>query len=85
MNIDVLRHSVMLPPLEVGESLVFSHVGAYNNTQWMQFIELRPNIVMVDLDAQVEIVRQGDTLEFINSSERLPARLREAFPNGVPE
>ena len=85
MNIDIMRYSVLLPPLEVGEPLVFSPAGAYNNTQWMQFIELRPNIVMVDLDAQVEIVRQGDTLEFINSSERLPARLREAFPNGVPE
>ncbi len=85
MNIDIMRYSVLLPPLEVGEPLVFSPAGAYNNTQWMQFIELRPNIVMVDLDAHVEVVRQADTLEFINSSERLPARLREAFPNGVPE
>ena len=38
MNIDVLRSSVMLPPLNVGDALLISSVGAYNNTQWMQFI-----------------------------------------------
>ncbi|MBY0432350.1 MAG: alanine racemase, partial [Rhodospirillales bacterium] len=41
MNIDVMRQSVHLPPLTVGDRLVFSPVGAYNNTQWLQFIEYR--------------------------------------------
>lgn len=85
MNIDVLRHSALLPPLDVGEPLVFSQVGAYNNTQWMQFIELRPNVVMIDSQRHVSIVRRADTLQFINSSEGLPEGLREVFPNGVPE
>ncbi|MFM9969832.1 MAG: alanine racemase [Burkholderiales bacterium] len=85
MNIDVLRHSALLPPLDVGEPLVFSPAGAYNNTQWMQFIELRPNIVMIDAERRAHVVRRADTLEFINSSEYLPESLSDPFPNGVPE
>ena len=42
MNIDVMRNNIMLPPLNMGDALVFSPVGAYNNTQWMQFIEYLP-------------------------------------------
>jgi hypothetical protein len=38
MNIDVMRDSVNLPPLGVGDRLLFRNVGAYNVTQWMQFI-----------------------------------------------
>lgn len=85
MNIDVLRQSVMLPQLEVGDSLVFSHVGAYNNTQWMQFITLRPAVVMISESGAVEVVREGETLQTITAPERLPERLTKLFPGGLPD
>ncbi|MCK9381357.1 MAG: alanine racemase [Sulfuritalea sp.] len=85
MNIDVLRHSVMLPPLDVGDSLVFSHVGAYNNTQWMQFITLRPAVVMIGESGAVDVVREAETLQTVVSPERLPQRLTALFPGGLPD
>jgi diaminopimelate decarboxylase len=75
MNIDVMRASVMLPPLNVGDSLVFSQVGAYNNTQWMQFIEYRPNVVMVHVDQQVSVVRAAEDLHVMTAQESIPAHL----------
>jgi diaminopimelate decarboxylase len=42
MNIDVIRESAALPLLNKGDHFVIHHVGAYNMTQWMQFINLRP-------------------------------------------
>jgi diaminopimelate decarboxylase len=48
MNIDVVRENVSLPLLNKGEHLVIHHVGAYNMTQWMQFITMRPAIVLID-------------------------------------
>jgi len=81
MNIDVLRNSVMLPPLSVGDTLVFSSVGAYNNTQWQQFIEYRPNVVMVDEDGKTSVIRIAEKLETITSLEKLPAHLQNPFPD----
>ena len=79
MNIDVVRANVTLPPLEVGEPLVFSHVGAYNNTQWLQFIEYRPNVVMVHDAGEVSVVRAAENLQVINAQERLPPHLSQPF------
>jgi len=75
MNIDVVRHSIPLPPLDVGERLVVSHVGAYNNTQWLQFIEMRPAIVMVAADQTVHEIRQPESMDILTALERLPERL----------
>ena len=80
MNIDVLRRSILLPPLEVGDTLIVSPVGAYNNTQWMQFIEYRPSVAMVHPDATVSVVREAETLESITCQERLPAHLHSPQP-----
>jgi diaminopimelate decarboxylase len=85
MNIDVLRASVMLPPLNVGDALLVSPVGAYNNTQWMQFIQYRPAVVMVTQAGKVEVVRVAEQLSAINDFERLPEALRLPFPEGLPE
>jgi len=41
MAIDVIRE-LMLPPLKAGDRVVINRVGAYNVTQWMQFIMNRP-------------------------------------------
>ena len=80
MNIDVLRRSILLPPLEVGDTLIVSPVGAYNNTQWMQFIEYRPSVAMVHPDATVSVVRETETLESITCQERLPTHLLSPQP-----
>ena len=76
MNIDVLDDNILLPPLERGTKLIFSPVGAYNNTQWMQFIEYRPNVVMVMEDGSVEVVREKEDLTDIERRERLPDKLK---------
>ncbi|MEE9411502.1 MAG: alanine racemase [Methylococcales bacterium] len=82
MNIDVVRQSIMIPPLQVGDQLVISPVGAYNNTQWLQFIEYRPNIVMVHEDGQLSIIRQAEDLAFMNQLELLPEHLHGKFKLG---
>lgn len=79
MNIDVVRQSVRLPPMKVGDLLSFWPVGAYNNTQWMQFIELRPAIVIIRQNGQVELVRRAETLDDIVAPEYLPADLTPKF------
>lgn len=85
MNIDVMRNSIMLPPLNVGDSLLFSPVGAYNNTQWLQFIEYRPNVVMVGMDKEVSLVRAEENLEVVTAQEQLPTHLQSAYPEGAPD
>jgi len=75
MNIDVMRSSVMLPPLNIGDSLVFNQVGAYNNTQWMQFIEYRPNVVMIHADGEVSVVRAAEDLQAVTAQEAVPVHL----------
>ena len=82
MNIDVMRQQVTLPPLEVGDALMFSPVGAYNNTQWLQFIEYRPNVVIVREDGGHEVIRAAETLQTVIAQERLPAHLRSPAPKG---
>ena len=36
-----------MPPLDVNDRVVLNPVGAYNLTQSMQFINLRPGVVLV--------------------------------------
>ena len=85
MNIDVVRASVMLPPLSVGDALAIRPVGAYNNPQWMQFIQYRPAVVMITERGGVEIVRAAENLATMNALERIPAALDTPFPDGLPE
>lgn len=85
MNIDVMRSSVMLPPLSVGHTLIFSPVGAYNNTQWLQFIEYRPNVVMIQENSETTIIRTAENLESMTRHEKIPAALKQPYPSGAPE
>lgn len=76
MNIDVMRHKVMLPPLALGDRLVFNPVGAYNNTQWLQFIEYRPAIALVSENGHA-LIRQAENLDDMCRHDRLPPHLTD--------
>jgi diaminopimelate decarboxylase len=69
MNIDVVDEAILLPRLQRFQRLILSPVGAYNVTQWMQFIQYRPAIVMIDEKAAVKIIRKRETLDDINKME----------------
>jgi diaminopimelate decarboxylase len=75
MNIDVVREAVMFPPVRPGDAVVFRNVGAYNVTQWMQFITYRPAVVMVGERRQHGLLRKREDLETFSSHERTPAWL----------
>jgi diaminopimelate decarboxylase len=77
MNIDIIRESVNLPLLEKGNNVVVHKVGAYNMTQWMQFITLRPNVVLIDSKNTVHVIRKAETLYNIQSNEQLPDHLNK--------
>ncbi len=76
MNIDVIRESITLPLLEKGNHVVVHKVGAYNMTQWMQFITLRPNIVLIDNENKTHVIRKAETLSTMLSNEQIPEHLR---------
>ncbi len=76
MNIDVVDDLAYLPPLPRGTRLILSPVGAYNVTQWMQFIRYRPAVVLIGQGGEVELIREAEDLSDIVRREHLPERLR---------
>ena len=76
MNIDCIEEQAYLPPLPRGSRVIISPVGAYNVTQWLQFINYRPSVVLVTDDGDVELIREKEDLDYIISKERLSERLR---------
>ena len=76
MNIDVVRESIVMPLLEKGNQLVVHKVGAYNMTQWMQFITTRPNIVLIDNENKTHVIRKAETLEYVEALEVVPEHLK---------
>jgi diaminopimelate decarboxylase len=78
MQIDVLREQVMMPPLEIGDPLVISNVGAYCQTQSMQFIQPRPATVLVGPEGP-EVVQRRETAKDIFIRDLVPNRL---LPDG---
>ncbi|HRK74118.1 MAG TPA: hypothetical protein PLL64_07575, partial [Rhodothermales bacterium] len=77
MNIDVIREHIKLPPLNRGDQVVVHRVGAYNMTQWMQFITLRPNVVLLDMDGKPHLMRAAETLDDLVLNESIPEHLME--------
>jgi diaminopimelate decarboxylase len=75
MNIDIVRDNISLPLLNKGDQVVVHHVGAYNMTQWMQFITLRPKVVMVDEAGKAHVIRNNESIENITDMESLPPHL----------
>jgi diaminopimelate decarboxylase len=76
MNIDCIRENVNLPLLNKGDMVVVHKVGAYNMTQWMQFIQMRPNVVLIDMEGKTHIIRNKETIDTIEAMEELPAHLQ---------
>ena len=74
MNIDVVRDAINFPQAKVGDQLVIERVGAYNMTQWMQFITYRPNVVLIDLEGKTHIIRKKEELESLQSFEKNPKK-----------
>lgn len=73
MNIDVMRETLMYPPLEVDDRVIFCNVGAYNVTQWMQFITYRPAVVLIGEGGRHARIREAETLETVVAPERVPS------------
>jgi len=69
MEIDVIRENVALPRLRVGDWLTLWPVGAYNLGQSMQFIHLRPAVVMISEDSEQRIIRRREELDDIEAAE----------------
>lgn len=76
MNIDVIRENVTLPPLKRGDQVVVHSVGAYNMTQWMQFIALRPAVVIIDMEGKPHQIRKRENLGNIEEQELMPDYLK---------
>ncbi len=76
MNIDVIREYADLPPLKKGDHFVISRIGAYNMTQWMQFITYRPKIVMIDTKGQTHVIRENENIDIMTQLERVPEHLK---------
>lgn len=72
MNIDVVRDHLVFPAVDVGEALVVKHVGAYNVTQWMQFITYRPAVVLIGADGQHALMRRAEDLDIVTGPEMVP-------------
>ncbi len=77
MNIDIIKEAAVMPLLKKGDNVVISRVGAYNMTQWMQFITMRPRVVMIDTNSRVHLIREREKLETITSLEKLPDHLKD--------
>jgi len=77
MQIDCLRQSVQLPALRAGDLLVIQDVGAYNFSQSMQFIYMRPAYVLVHARG-VDVVREREQDDYVRAPERLPKHLVNA-------
>ena len=76
MNIDVLRDTMQFPALTPGQRVVFRNVGAYNVTQWMQFITLRPPVVMIGANGKAEVIRRAEKVEDFAAMESVPEWLK---------
>ncbi len=71
MNIDVIRSNIKFPPLNRGDNVVIKRIGAYNMTQWLQFITYRPNVVMIDTEGKEHIIRKKEDLSAFKAFENV--------------
>jgi len=72
MNIDVIRSIIKFPLLQKGDHYVIKRIGAYNMTQWMQFITLRPKIILIDTEGNTHVIRENETNKSMTALEKVP-------------
>jgi diaminopimelate decarboxylase len=77
MNIDIIRAAIQFPLLEKGDHVVIKRIGAYNMTQWLQFITYRPRVVLIDMKGETHIIRENETHESMNALDKVPEHLKE--------
>ena len=77
MNIDVIREHITFPILKKGDHVVISRIGAYNMTQWLQFITLRPNVVLIDMEGKTHVIREKETNQVFSTQEKVPLYLKK--------
>ena len=77
MNIDIIRAAIQFPLLEKGDRVVIKRIGAYNMTQWMQFITYRPKVVLIDLEGKSHVIRENENHESMNALDKMPQHLKE--------
>ncbi len=77
MNIDVIRENMLFPLLKKGDPVVIRRIGAYNMTQWLQFITYRPNVVMIDPDQKIHLIRKAENLDTFKRQELVPDHLKK--------
>jgi len=77
MNIDVVRPAMPFPDLYKGDFVLISPVGAYNITQWMQFIEYRPRVVLITETGEVEVIREREDISDLTNREYIPEHLKQ--------
>jgi len=75
MQSDLIREQTLLPPVQIGEPLVISNVGAYCHTQSSQFIQSRPATVLLGKNGP-ELIRRRETWKDIFALDQIPSRLR---------
>jgi diaminopimelate decarboxylase len=44
-------------------------------TQWMQFIQMRPNVVLIDTRGVVHLIRRREDVQTLNNQELVPEYL----------
>ncbi|BAX81922.1 alanine racemase [Labilibaculum antarcticum] len=76
MNIDIIREAIQFPLLQKGDAIVIPRIGAYNMTQWMQFIKLRPPVLLIDEDRKIHLIRKKESFQEFNAQENVPEHLK---------
>lgn len=76
MNIDVIRPAIQFPLVQKADHVVIPRIGAYNMTQWLQFITLRPNILLIAEDGTEHIIRTAETNDTFKQHEQMPDFLK---------
>ncbi len=77
MNIDIIRSAIQFPLLEKGDQVVIKRIGAYNMTQWLQFITYRPKVVLIDLQGKSHVIRENETHDTMNALDQVPDHLKD--------
>jgi len=80
MQIDSINETINLPSVNVGDTIVFSNVGAYNLTQSMQFIQTRPAVILLGPNGS-EVIRRKENWRDVFNLDTVPKRL-SLKPNG---